>query len=123
MYNATRIRLARKPGQQFHPDDFKSEQITLPEPQAGEVICRAHYISLDPYLAQMMQTWQGPQAEWSEGIIVGRMVGEVIAANNASLDVGDWVTGDSRWQDYELCKAKHLQKIHVDEKTEEFSVQ
>lgn len=117
MTQCQRIQMARKAGENFELADFKLTDFELPELERGQVLCKAAYISLDPYLAQMMQSWQGPQRDWSQGIIVGRMVGEIIASKDESLQVGDWVTGDSRWQDYELCKAKHLQKIHVDEKT------
>lgn len=113
MYSTTRIRMARKPGAQFQLDDFAQETLNLPVPGAGEVLCQVRYISLDPYLAGMMQSWQGPQRDWSEGIIVGRMVGQVIASNDPNLAEGDWVTGDSRWQGLELARGKNLQKIAV----------
>lgn len=115
MYDIKRIRMARKPGQVISPEDFRQESLQLAAPAAGEVVCKTRYISLDPYLAGMMQSWQGPQPEWSEGIIVGRMVGEIIASNDPQLAVGDWVTGDSHWQELEITPAKHLQKIAVDE--------
>ena len=115
MYNTNRIRLARKPGEQFQTSDFTEEQLTLAAATEGEAICRVRYISLDPYLAQMMQAWQGPQKDWGEGIIIGRMVGEIIASNDPSLNVGDWVLGDSRWQGIEVRKAKQFTKIHLEE--------
>jgi hypothetical protein len=115
MYQATRIRLARKPGQQFSTDDFTSETLQLEEPSDGEVICETHYISLDPYLAGLMRAWQGPQRDWSEGIIVGRMVGKIIASKDPAFAKGDWVSGDSRWQSIEIIKGKHLQKIQPED--------
>lgn len=111
MYTTQRIRLARKPGQQFLPSDFKEEQLTLAAPQAGEAVCKVRYISLDPYLAQMMQAWSGPQPQWQEGIIVGRMVGEIIASNDPKLSVGDWVWGESNWQGIEVRPAQYFNKI------------
>jgi len=109
--------MARKPGKQFSTNDFKTESLSLATPADGEVICQAHYISLDPYLVGLMRAWQGPQRDWSEGIIVGRMVGKVVESNDPSLAVGEWVFGDSRWQNFELIKAKNLKKLSVDNST------
>ena len=114
MPNATRIRMARKPGEKIVNEDFKSEIIQLPTLGDGEVICKTRYISLDPYLSGLMQSWQGPQRDWSEGIIVGRKVGQIVESNDPNLATGDWVIGDSRWQNVEVNKGKQLQKIQIE---------
>lgn len=115
MYHTTRIRMARKPVGQLATSDFKQEEISVAPPAAGEVICQTRFISLDPYLVGLMRRWEGPQKAWSEGIIVGRMAGQIIESNAAELSPGDWVIGDSHWQGLELAKARHLQKISVEE--------
>lgn len=116
MLHTTRVRMARKPDGKLTLNDYKLEEITLPAPKAGEAICKAHFISLDPYLAGPMLRWQGVQPEWSEGIITGRMVGQVIESNDPSVNAGDWVVGENHWQGTELCKANDLQKINPDSK-------
>lgn len=111
--NITRVKMARKPGEKLTVDDFRVERIQLPEPAEGEVLSQARFISMDPYLTRMMRTWQGQEADWSQGIIVGRMVSQVVASRSAGFVPGDWVAGPGRWQSHDLTASGLLRKLEV----------
>ncbi|MFA5496144.1 MAG: NADP-dependent oxidoreductase [Porticoccaceae bacterium] len=111
MPTITRIRMGRKPDTQLAPEDFAIETTTIAGPGAGEVAVRPRYFSLDPYLVGMMRSWQGPDPRWGDGIIVGRMVGEVIESTDSRFAAGDLVKGESGWQSLACVSADTLEKV------------
>lgn len=114
MTEATRVRLTRKPDKSLAETDFGVEKIRLKSPSDAEVLVRVRYISLDPYLAPMMRSWQGPDPAWGQGIIVGRMVGRVLESRDPAFSRGDWVAGPGHWQSHELCHGSILRRIDVE---------
>ena len=113
MIEVKRIRMAKRPVKSLSVEDFTEETYTLNALREGEVRCHVRYISLDPYLAQMMTSWQGPERCWEQGIIAGRMVGQVIETRDPDFSVGDWVSGDSQWQTYEQGTSQRFRKVDV----------
>lgn len=111
MPTITRIRMRRKPDTQLTPGDFAIETATLARPGDGEVVVKPLYFSLDPYLVGMMRSWQGPDPRWADGIIVGRMVGEVIESTDPRFAAGDLVKGESSWQTLDCISAEALEKV------------
>ncbi|MAT52625.1 MAG: NADP-dependent oxidoreductase [Porticoccaceae bacterium] len=109
MTQAIRICLNNKPQQTFTEKDFDCLTVNVPDPGAGEVLVKPLYFSLDPYLAGMMRAWQGPHPLWSEGVVVGRMVGEVVASNDPRFAPGDRVKGESPWQSLAVIGAGELE--------------
>jgi len=106
--------MAKIPDKNISVEDFTEETFQLESLRDGEALCKTRFISLDPYLAEMMQSWQGPEPEWREGIIVGRMVGEIIESRDPRLEPGDWVNGDSHWQSLESGPAKRFRKLQIE---------
>ena len=49
-----RIVLAARPQGKPRPEDFRLEEAPVPEPGAGEMLCRTIYLSLDPYMRGRM---------------------------------------------------------------------
>lgn len=111
MWQTERVQMARRPGSTFSVDDFRCESVAVAPPKPDEVVTKTAFISLDPYLAGMMKHWQGPEPDWQQGIIVGRMVGQVLASGSDLFAEGDWVSGACRWQGIECQRAGALQKI------------
>lgn len=111
MLKTNRIRMKAKPAQGLSRDDFTVETISFESPASGEVLVAARYFSLDPYLTGFMRGWQGPDPRWSQGIVVGRFVAEVIESQDQRFAVGDWVQGEGGWQESEVISADKLQKI------------
>lgn len=93
-------------------DDFTTDEGTLPDSLAeGQVRVRNRFIALDPYLARQMRNWRGVSPEWAEGIIHGRVVGEVIESRFAGLATGDAVLATARWQAEDVHRGETLEKI------------
>src|SRR5690606_19429574 len=111
MATTPRIRMTRKPGAQLSAGDFALEQCEVPSPGPGQVAVRPRYFSLDPYLVGMMRSWQGPDPRWGDGIIVGRMVGEVIESTDSRFAAGARVKGESGWQSLASVSADTLEKV------------
>ncbi|WP_158598032.1 NADP-dependent oxidoreductase [Noviherbaspirillum saxi] len=106
---ATRIRLTRRPAHELCVQDFLVEQVTVKAPCQGEVLLRARYLSLDPYLARRMCSWDGPQA----GAIVGRMIAEVTHSASPHFHNGDIVFAEAPWQDRLVLDAAGLRRVDV----------
>lgn len=96
-------------------DDFVQDEATLPDSLApGEVRVRNRFIAMDPYLARQMREWRGVSPEWSEGIIHGRIVGEVIESRCDGFAPGDAVLATARWQREDVHPAACLEKIRAE---------
>jgi NADPH-dependent curcumin reductase len=108
-----RWRLRGRPSELIRTDDFYLDEVTLPTLGAGEVLTRPLFLSIDPYLAKFMREWQGPQAEWSEGIIVGRTVSRVIESNSERFQAGDLVLCNAHWQDVDVRPEAELNRIRA----------
>lgn len=104
-------RMKRKTDQ-MSVDDFVQDVAELPDTLApGEVRVASRFISLDPYLARQMREWRGVSPEWSEGIIHGRIVGEVTESRCDGFATGDSVLAVARWQAENIHPGKALEKI------------
>jgi len=87
------------------------DEVMLPALRPEQVLLRSLYLSMDPYLLRFMREWRGPQPEWAEGIIIGRVIGEVLESRSAQFAVGDLVLGNTHWQELDVCQAADLQRI------------
>jgi NADPH-dependent curcumin reductase len=102
----------RRKTDQMTVDDFMTDEATLPDILAeGQVRVRNRFIALDPYLARQMRQWRGASPEWTEGIIHGRIVGEVIESRFGGLKAGDAVLASGRWQCEDVHHGVSLEKI------------
>jgi len=91
------------------PEDFRVETHEIAEPEAGQVLLRTLYLSLDPYMRGRMS--EGPSYAPSVdlgGVMVGGTVSRVEASQHASFKVGDLVSGFSGWQEYALSDGSDL---------------
>ena len=82
---------------------------------ANEVIVRAKYVSVDPY----MRIQQAERNTWEEphplGIVQrAGVVAQVVASASSTFAEGDWVLGYSGWQLYAKCHASELKKLNPD---------
>ncbi len=109
------IRLANRPAGYPKETDFELVEEPLPEPGDGEVLVRAIYLSLDPYMRGRMNA--GPSYAPPVGlgeVMVGGVVGEVTRSNAPDLAPGDIVEGRLGWQEYAVAKGKSLRPIDPD---------
>ncbi len=111
-----RIVLNKRPVGAPTNEDFRMETTPVPQPQAGQVLLRTLYLSLDPYMRGRMSDNPSYAAPVTIGdVMVGGTVSHVEASRNANFKVGERVLGYAGWQDYALSDGKGLTLLENDE--------
>ena len=114
-----RIVLAARPEGLVAAEHFRLEERPVPRPEAGQVLVRNHYLSLDPYMRGRMndsKSYAAPQALGET--MIGATVGEVVASENPKFACGDTVVGMYGWSEYGCSDGAGLMTVdttHVPE--------
>ena len=91
-----RIVLASRPHGAPTPENFRLEEQALPTPAPGEVLLRAVYLSLDPYMRGRMSDGPSYAEPVALGaVMVGATVSRVVASKHEKFAEGDWVLANS----------------------------
>ena len=107
-----RIVLAARPQGKPQPENFRLEEAPVPQPGAGEMLCRTIYLSLDPYMRGRMnegRSYANPVALGE--VMTGGTVGQVVSSRLDGFAPGEFVVGRGGWQDYALFGAGAVQKV------------
>ena len=107
-----RFVLASRPQGGISPANFRLESVPVEAPADGEVLVRARFLSLDPYMRMRMndvKSYVPPQV--LDAVMVGGMVGEVVASRNPRFAPGEVVVGGGGWQEFFLSDGKALRKV------------
>ncbi len=93
--------------------DFSSLIEEMPKAVEGEILLKTKFVSVDPYLRGRMSDAKSYVApfELKKPIISG-IVAEVIASENETFKVGDFVSGMLEWKEYQTSKGDNLLKIN-----------
>lgn len=105
-----RVVLASRPRGKPTPQDFRLDEVAIPTPDEGQVLLRTLYLSLDPYMRQVMNEI-GPIYAPSVPLgapMVGGTVNRVVASRHPQFRTGDLVLGNAGWQDYALSDGQDL---------------
>ena len=105
-----RIVLAARPRGLSTLQDFRLDETTVPTPGEGQVLLRTLYLSLDPYMRNMMDEI-APVYSRSLRLgepIAGGTVNRVVASRHPRWRTGDLVLGNAGWQDYALSDGQDL---------------
>jgi NADPH-dependent curcumin reductase len=97
----TRIVLASRPAGEATLDNFRLEELPVPDLKDGEVLVRNHFLSLDPYMRMRMndaKSYAAPQAIGAP--MIGGTVGQVEASKHPKFAVGDKVVAMGGWQHF-----------------------
>jgi hypothetical protein len=108
-----RIVLAVRPRGLPTAQDFRLESTAVPVPGPGQVLLRTLWLSLDPYMRNLMDT---AGASYAPAVALGApMVGgtvcRVVASRHPEFRIGDRVLGNAGWQDYALSDGSDLQPL------------
>ena len=96
-----RIVLASRPHGEPRPENFRLEEVPVPQPGPGQVLLRTRWLSLDPYMRGRMSDAKSYAAPVEIGApITAETVGEVVASNHPDYAVGDLITAFAGWQEY-----------------------
>ena len=112
-----RIVLNARPRGAPTSDDFRVESDPVPKPEAGQVLLRTLYLSLDPYMRGRMSDGPSYAAPVAIGdVMVGGTVSRVEVSKHGDFKVGELVLGYTGWQDYALSDGKGLTAISYEER-------
>ncbi|WP_148716117.1 NADP-dependent oxidoreductase [Chitinolyticbacter meiyuanensis] len=99
-----RILLAAHPHGLPKPTDFRLDTEPVPTPADGQVLLRTLYLSLDPYMRNLMEEI-GPGYALPVPLgtpMVGGTISRVVASRHPRLKEGQLVLAQAGWQDYAL---------------------
>ena len=106
------VRLAAHPDGFPRKSDFTVTDSPVPEPDAGQMLCRTVYLSLDPYMRGRMNP--GPSYAPGVGlgeVMVGGTVSEVVHSNLDGYLPGDIVLNANGWQQFGLSDGAGVRKL------------
>ncbi len=107
-----RVVLASRPQGRISLANFRVESVPVVTPGDGEVLVRARFLSLDPYMRMRMndvKSYVPPQV--LDAVMVGGIVGEVVASRSPRFASGDVVVGGGGWQEFFLSDGRGLRKV------------
>ncbi len=105
-----RVVLAARPRGLPTPQDLRLDEAAVPTPNEGQVLLRTLYLSLDPYMRELMNEvgpTYAPSVRLGEPM-AGGTVNRVIASKHPQFRTGDLVLGNAGWQDYALSDGTDL---------------
>ena len=105
-----RIVLAARPQGRIAASDFRLERVPAPVPAEGQVLLRTLWLSLDPYMRNLMEE---PGPGYAPPVALGAAmpggtVSRVVASRHARFAVGDVVLANAGWQDFALSDGSDL---------------
>jgi NADPH-dependent curcumin reductase len=105
-----RVVLAARPRGLPTPQNFRLDESVVPTPNEGQVLLRTLYLSLDPYMRNLMD---GAGTTYASAVrlgepMVGGTVNRVVASRHPRFRAGDLVLGNAGWQDYALSDGQDL---------------
>ncbi len=111
----SQIVLASRPDGLPTEANFRLEQTPMPDPGAGEVLVKVHFLSLDPYMRGRMRDRKSYVPPYKIGeVFGGDAVGEVIRSETEGFEAGDMVHGRFGCQTYAAVAGKTLRKVGSD---------
>ncbi|MBF9254661.1 NADP-dependent oxidoreductase [Pontibacter sp. 172403-2] len=109
---ATSILLASRPHGTPTEENFKFEEQELSPLKEGEVLLKALYISVDPYMRGRMSEAKSYVPPYKVGEpIAGGVIAEVVESREQQYAKGDVVLGNLPWSTYTIARGKGLTKI------------
>jgi NADPH-dependent curcumin reductase CurA len=109
---AREIQLAARPDGEARESDFRLAEVDLPEPEAGQVLIRNTWMSVDPYMRGRMNDGKSYVPPFQLDVpLDGGAVGEVVQSGDDSLAPGDVVLHGLGWRDHALAPASLVRTI------------
>jgi len=107
------IRLKSRPVGVPTTDNFELVESPVPTPQAGQILVRNSFISVDPYMRGRMMDRKSYAPPFQIGeTLTGHAVGQVVASNgNDKLKVGDFVQSMNGWREWYVSSGGDVQKF------------
>ncbi|WCG83543.1 NADP-dependent oxidoreductase [Pectobacterium sp. A5351] len=107
-----RVVLAQRPHGAPTKANFRLEQQSVPQADAGQILLRTVFLSLDPYMrGRMSDAPSYAKPVELDDVMVGGTISRVVESKHPDYQVGDWVLSYSGWQDYALSDGKGLTNL------------
>jgi NADPH-dependent curcumin reductase CurA len=107
-----RIVLAERPKGAPTQESFRLESAQIPQVQAGEVLLRTLWLSLDPYMRGRMSDAPSYATPVAVGaVMTGGTVSRVEASRNPQFQPGELVVAASGWQEFAVSDGKGLTRL------------
>src|SRR5471032_513677 len=98
-----RIVLASRPHGAPTADNFRLEKQDIPTAQAGQLVLRTLFLSLDPYMRGRMSDAPSYAAPVEIGeVMTGGAVSRVERSQHPKFQEGDLVVGSTGWQSHRI---------------------
>ena len=92
--------------------DFKLLETPVPTPDDGQVLIRALYLTVDPYMRGRMNARRSYAAPVEIGaVMTGEIAGEVVESRHPDFQQGDHVAGRVGWQEYAVADGSELRRV------------
>src|SRR5690606_1344284 len=92
--------------------DFEFIVEEIPQPKEGEILLKAKYVSVDPYLRGRMRDEKSYIAPFEVGKpLESGIIAEVIKSNNKNFQMGDFVNGILQWKQFQISNGNGLNKV------------
>lgn len=92
--------------------DFEFSEEEKPQPAAGEILLKAKYVSVDPYLRGRMRDEKSYIQPFQVGMpLESGIIAEVIQSNNKNFQTGDFVNGILQWKEFQISNGTGLNKV------------
>jgi NADPH-dependent curcumin reductase CurA len=112
MPGSRRITLAARPVGFPQESDFALDEADAGAPEAGEVLVRTLWASVDPYQRGRMSVAPSYAKSLDVGdVITSVNLAEVVESNDLRLAPGDLVVGQLGWQEYATARAGALRQV------------
>ena len=106
------IVLASRPKGLPTKENFRTEEISLPDVKEGEVLLKGLFYSVDPYMRGRMNDAKSYVPPFEvDAPIVGGAVAEIVESKSADFKKGDIVKGNLPWATEAVIVSKAIQKI------------
>lgn len=113
---AREIHLRRRPDGMPVAADFELKEVELPTLQAGEILVRNEWMSVDPYMRGRMTDRKSYVPPFKLGhALDGGAVGEVVESRNDRFKPGDSVTHMRGWRDFAVSDGRDAEVLPADD--------
>jgi NADPH-dependent curcumin reductase CurA len=114
MTTARQIVLASRPHGAPTAENFRTEEITLPQVGDGELELKVTYLSLDPYMRGRMSAAKSyAEPVPVDGVMQGETVAEVTVSRHPDFEVGDLVRAHTGWCTHAVVPADQVRTLQT----------
>lgn len=106
------ILLASRPTGEPSLDNFRLVETEIPQPGPAQMLLKAIYLSLDPYMRGRMNAGPSYAPPVEVGAVMeGRAIAQVVESKLAGYEPGDIVFAPLGWQEYALSNGEGARRI------------